>query len=67
MEESKASRSAIYNRQGELAFFCILKGGDQRQNKYMFAMHVEQLEKIEILVNKIGGSAKGFGRLLSSL
>ncbi len=54
MEESKASRSAIYNRQGELAFFCILKGGDQRQNKYMFAMHVEQLEKIEILVNKIG-------------
>ncbi len=27
---------------------------DQRQNKYMFAMHVEQLEKIEIVVNKIG-------------
>lgn len=27
---------------------------DQRQNKYMFAKHVERLEKIEILVNKIG-------------
>ncbi len=27
---------------------------DQRQNKYMFAMHVEQLEKIEIVVNMIG-------------
>jgi len=25
MEESKASRSAIYNRQGELAFFLYLK------------------------------------------
>jgi thiamine pyrophosphate-dependent acetolactate synthase large subunit-like protein len=28
---------------------------DRRQNKYMFAMHVEQLEKVQILLNKIGG------------